>query len=279
MKTLDDKAVRQLYSRTVARAKYVARLTSNPEFWDDISEPFMDAGKLDTTLATVCYGSLLMSQLIKYKPLIRRLIKVLLRSKSAPITALSSSDAATAQILKSISGYISDVRIFNRMWALPGTIGFLISGLRAVSNQSGPWNTMKVLEAVDIVAIALYQPLENLAFANDHGWTYNDESLASKLTDYYYTTSSKLWGLYLVLEVVKLGKKLIDYRRSGVDPWEDDGLKQELVSDIVNIPLSYHWAQPEGWLGDTAVGFLGLIASLPETRQVWGEVIDKVRQI
>ncbi|KAG7756338.1 hypothetical protein KL911_001140 [Ogataea haglerorum] len=284
-------------STRVRKTQYLLRLLANPKLYSLLGSPFEDPLKLDSLLSTVCYGSLFISELIKRRPelvqilsrLARKLkIQGLLSLIKAYILkiqrALDPKQCLSIHIpldslstkLRLISDYIADVRIFNRMWGLPGLLAFGIEDLHRILTADSSFIT-KLLEATGTISIVAYQPLENVAFAADHNWTHHEQSASLR----YYVASSRLWAVFVVLEVVKLVKTVVQTKLSGkpLDLLHNRSLNRSLVANIANLPLTVHWSSYDGCLSDLTVGFLGTMSTLLDTIDSWREVFAQVRQL
>ncbi|KAG7853382.1 hypothetical protein KL941_000432 [Ogataea angusta] len=284
-------------SKRVQKTQYLLRLLGNPKLYSLLSSPFEDPLKLDSLLSTVCYGSLFISELIKRRPeLVQAFSKLAEKLKIQGLLALIKAyilqlrraldpkqrlsinvplDSLSTK-LRLISDYIADVRIFNRMWGLPGLLAFGVEDLHRILRADSSLAT-KLLEATSTISIVAYQPLENVAFAADHNWMHLEKSASLQ----YYVASSRLWAVFVVLEVVKLVKNMVQTKLAGkpLDLLHNRSLNRPLVANIANLPLTVHWSLHDGCLSDLTVGFLGTMSSLLNTKDSWGEVFAQVRQL
>ncbi|KAG7883010.1 hypothetical protein KL905_001712 [Ogataea polymorpha] len=284
-------------SKRVQKTQYLLRLLANPKLYNLLGSPFEDPLKLDSLLSTVCYGSLFISELIKRRPelvqilsnlaeklkmqglisLIKTLIQKIQRAVDPKHRfSINVSLDSLSTKLRLISDYIADVRIFNRMWGLPGLLAFGLEDLHRIFRADSNFIT-KLLEATSTISIVAYQPLENVAFAADHNWTHLEKSASLE----YYVASSRLWAVFVVLEVVKLVKTMIQTKLAGkpLDLLHNRSLNRSLVANIANLPLTVHWSLYDGCLSDLTVGFLGTMSSLFDTIDSWGEVSAQLRQL
>ncbi|KAH3662009.1 hypothetical protein OGAPHI_006190 [Ogataea philodendri] len=288
-------------TKTVQQVQYLLRLLSNPKLYELVNNPFADPVKLDSLLSTVCYGSLFVSELIKRRPELASLLSKLVQKLQltsvlsvirvylaklkqlvpekhyvcAKQAFVGSLDPLAAK-LRLLSDYIADVRIFNRMWGLPALLAFGIEEIKQTWTSDRRLVT-KLLEITDTVAIVGYQPFENIGFAAEHGWTNHGSSAAL----WYYVVSSRMWAVFVALEVFKLSKTMVQLKRSGqpLNLLSNRELNRPLISNLANLPLTVHWSLPEGCLSDLTVGFLGMLSTVFDTMDTFKEVAAQAQAL
>jgi len=296
-----------------SRLFYVAKLLTKPEFYNTLTEPMGDVDEQDSILGTVCYGCLLLSELIKRRPKIARTLRKVINRllllairildpllQSNKFTAmlnyrlkrmqritkeaeeessLSATEIQLSQVLKSISSYISDIRIFGRMWALPGSIASTIIGLESTYRETNTSTLFKLIEAFGVVIGNGNQPLENIAFACGHRWSLYEDKMAGAISSHCYSRSSRCWCASIIVTLIKIVRQMISYRKNGNYAFGNKTLNENLLRNILNLPLSYHWSFPEGRLSQLTVAILALAASLIKTRRILHDVGYKIQQI
>lgn len=303
---------RRTKSGLVSRLVYITKLLTKPEFYNALTEPMGNVGDQDSILGTVCYGCLLFSELIKRRPqIIRALSKVtnhLLQlairvisplihsSKFAAVLSyrlqvlqrnteeeneavLSPKELQLSQVLKSISSYISDIRIFGRMWAIPGSIASTITGLERTYSEKNSSPLFKLVEAFGVVIGNGNQPLENMAFACGHRWSLYEDTKSGAISSYCYSRSSRCWCASIIVTLIKILRQMFIYRKNGEKVFGNVSLDENLLRNLLNLPLSYHWSFPEGRLSQLTVAILALGASLIKTRKIMYGVGYKIRSI
>ncbi|GME76770.1 unnamed protein product [[Candida] boidinii] len=320
----------------IVKIDFITKLLSNSKFYDIINGPFEDVYKLDSILSTVCYSSLFFSELIKLQPKFLKLLKSIIirlnlqnllklfnvdsiknennNKLLLPITQFSNkiseklnnnyNKSDLSNKLKTLSNYISDIRIFNRLWATPGLISFGINGVKSTMVDDEMPNWLKILSVIDIVSIVAYQPLENYAYLLDKHWWFNQKTEAideatvdigkdselkeleikeieakkySEKSLYYYVLSSKLWAIFVVIELIKLFHKL--YTTKGSILKKDKSFNIGLISNLANFPLTIHWSLYDGCLPDLIVGFFGTFSSCMNTADILSNVITDIKHL
>ncbi|CDK25717.1 unnamed protein product [Kuraishia capsulata CBS 1993] len=318
MVAISKLAPSRIANRAGRRLAYLCRLLTNEEFYNHLNGPLADPVALDSTLSTICYFFLFIAEVIRMRPTLIKHLKIVLRKLLALVltslkrsafgslknhvepTLLSWSSRLdnkeakepeaiepqvnaldiTSSKLRSISNYISDIRIFVRLWGIPALTAFGISEIKQ-TRKSGQSRVSRWLNYIDVVSIVAYQPLENVGFLADHKWTHHPDSVAGEVGLWYYVVSSRLWAIYVVLEVVKLAKEYVISIRNGsrIPLLENSAFSRGLVSNLANLPLTVHWSLPEGCLPDIVVGFLGTFSSALNTRESWSAVFRDIRAL
>lgn len=277
------------------RIKFLASLTYNAKFYRIISEVVSDPGKLDKTLGTLCYSALFLSTLIKRFPEIKRLAfrtygnlvtiwnKVIVHLFSRyhredlceklifkPINLdtevdkeRKTSQFKISQTLKSFSGYVSDIRIFNRGFSIPACIADILESGALLKDK-------RYLEWFSTICISLYQPFETIAFLFDHNWLLPDRKSNNCL--WWYAVSTRFWFVWVISEFTKLGYKIVKSHGRGISSSE----LIVFIEHLATLPLCVHWSLEEGCLDPIYVGFLGTIAGGVSTMKMWKDVWIKI---
>lgn len=225
----------------IHRLRWMAKLVFEKRFYIAFNKIFETPHKLDATLSTVCYGSLFISELMKR-----------LKTKKGHVIAIK---------LKLLSSYLSDIRIFNRMWALLGLVPWAIDLIQ--TSRGDPWRLVHIFQAVSGVLLQLF---ENIGFVGDHHFTTQSD----KLTYWFNIWCCRLWAGYVVSD---LAMNFVDYRRnSRMSP----SLRRSVISNLGNLPLTVHWSLDSGCLSPLLVGLCGTMSSITRTKAYWKEALDEV---
>lgn len=269
-----------------------------------------NAGTLDPSLAFVGYGSLFACELLRLdsvqmavtvsKVLLGQLTGIDLDEALAKL-GLASDLTGVADSLGVLSGLISDIRIFNRLWGLFGLVSWGIAEYDAQQkplSKSDPYHSydkaVRLITAVQVWSNLFYQPLENVAYLGMHKILPVSEASQNSL----WLHSSKLWALHVVLELVRLvveikrnikkeqiakaqGKttktatsscrctKLLPQALQGLgDQWWRD-----LVINLAYLPLTAHWSIDGGIVDNLVVGFLGASAAAANVGWKWKKAV------
>ncbi|KAK0125482.1 hypothetical protein ONS95_000510 [Cadophora gregata] len=238
----------------------------------------------DTVLLTICYTSLLTSNILTSISLSRLRAKALSVIEKAislpPNTALyiSTSNIPPSKLLiisarlKALSSLISDVRIFARLWGLLG----LYSWGKQVWNQDRGDEVVRGIAAIQVVSNILYQYLENMAYLSSKGiWGWSSEKQSKA-----WVWSSRFWALHVMLDLVRLGRERTEQRkmvkwkgreeeaeRAEAEFWKR--WKRQLLINMAYAPLTIHWSLEKGLVGQFWVGLFGSVAGLAKLKEAW----------
>lgn len=227
--------------KRVQKLRFLARVVFQKKFYIAINKIFETPHKLDATLSTVCYASLFVSEVLKK-----------INSKRGQLISAK---------LKLLSSYLSDVRIFNRMWALFGLLPWAIDTVG--KSKGGPLTSIHIFQAVTGVLLQLF---ENVGFVGDHHFTTQSD----KLTYWFNIWCCRLWAGYVVSD---LAMNYVEYRAS---PKMRPSLRRSVISNLGNLPLTVHWSLDKGCLSPLLVGLCGTMSSIARTRFYWQEAWSEV---
>jgi hypothetical protein len=186
-------------------------------------------------------------------------------------TALLALVPATAPRSRALTALVSDFRSFSRLWGLLGLWALAARLLRTPPQDA-------VLRAVawgQCVAYIAYQALENRAYLAGKGVVPLPRDGAKGVVR-GWLWSSRAWMAAVGLEFVRLarvaqlgarqaaGAKTEEARAEEAAQW-----RRDMLVNLANAPLTVHWSVEGGTLGETAVGFLGMVAGLVGFRQRW----------
>jgi hypothetical protein len=186
-------------------------------------------------------------------------------------SALLALVPAAAPRSRALTALVSDFRSFSRLWGLLGLWALAARLLRTPPQDA-------VLRAVawgQCMAYIAYQALENRAYLAGKGVVPLPRDGAKGVVR-GWLWSSRAWMVAVALEFVRLarvaqlgarqaaGAKTEEARAEEAAQW-----RRDLVVNIANAPLTVHWSVEGGTLGETAVGFLGMVAGLVGFRQRW----------
>lgn len=288
----DHKTINSLWS-IQQRVKFFSSLIYNPKFYRILNTVISNPSKLDCTLGTLCYFTLFLSAMLKkypqwkvalqkvwrrilpfyYKLLAKFRVKTQLNHSSAH---LKNSEVSTEvckheesqksteeslerieKVLKQFSGYITDIRIFNRGFSIPSCIADILEAGFLLKNKD-------YLNFVSTWCISLYQPLETIAFLFDHNWLLPGRE--GNNCNWWYAISTRFWFVWVVAEFSQLTYKLIVTKR-GKNVEKEELIA--LIEHLATLPLCVHWSLEEGCLDDLKVGLLGTIAGGLSTLDMW----------
>jgi hypothetical protein len=187
-------------------------------------------------------------------------------------TALLALVPAAAPRSRALTALISDFRSFSRLWGLLGLWALAGRLLRTPPQDA-------VLRAVawgQCIAYIAYQALENRAYLAGKGVVPLPRDGAKGVVR-GWLWSSRAWMAAVGLEFVRLARvaqlgarreqaagKADEVRAEEVAQW-----RRDLLVNLANAPLTAHWSLEGGTLGETAVGFLGMVAGLVGFQQRW----------
>ncbi|TID18629.1 hypothetical protein CANINC_003879 [Pichia inconspicua] len=176
----------------------------------------------------------------------------------------------TSNVLQSFSGYLTDIRIFNRGFSIPVCIAELLESNSLLKEKN-------YVDWLSTVSISLYQPLETIAFLFDHNWIFPDRKSNNCL--WWYAVSTRFWFLWVILELSKLSHKILRSCGKGIENLEFVGL----IEHLATLPLCVHWSLEEGCLDPIYVGFFGTIAGGLSTafmwKDVWAHLLKELRMV
>lgn len=279
-----------LYKYT-QRLKFLTSLLYSPQFYRTISDVVGDPAKLDLTLGTICYSTLFISAMLKRYPkfkvyllkiyiglvmqLNQLLSKLLNKTKIKPIQLpvpkikigdekeelrLSKDTEKLAIVLKSISSYITDIRIFNRGFSIPSCIADILEAGSLLQEKD-------YLNYISTWCISLYQPFETIAFLFDHNWLFPDRESNNCL--WWYAVSTRFWFFWVIAEFLQLSHRMLIIQK-GKNIEKDQFIK--FVEHLATLPLCVHWSLEDGWLDDLYVGLFGTIAGGLSTFDMWNNI-------
>ncbi|CZR57240.1 uncharacterized protein PAC_07130 [Phialocephala subalpina] len=243
----------------------------------------------DTLLLTLCYTSLLTSNILARLSLsrIQRFSRQLIESAISlpPNTTVIINTSAippsrlliTAQRLKALSDLISDFRIFVRLWGLIGIWKWGKRVLQDLREEGGKDETAKKIEAAQVVVNVAFQYLENGAYLSSKGvmgWSTEKQNRA-------WAWSSRFWAAHVALDFWRLGREWAKRRSKGKGKEVDDGAvnvgegewkakwRREMAVNMAWAPLTLHWSFEQGLVSEFWVGVLGTVAGIIGTRKLW----------
>lgn len=282
------------------RVKFLAGLFYNPRFYRIINDVFKDPSKLDLTLGTLCYSALFVSSVLGQAPRLRPIfVKMFQQIKRSFFRLLllfakrfknkkyetellkwagkkeenqhkdkevvpegngSSSVEKTAEFFKEFSNYLTDIRIFNRGFTIPGCIADILEAGALLKEKD-------YLNFVSTWCISLYQPFETIAFLFDHNWLLRDR--AANNCNWWYAVSTRFWFVWVIAEFAQLSHKLFVVQRGrNMEKEEIIGFLEHLAT----LPLCVHWSLEDGCLSPLNVGLFGTIAGGLSTLDMWRDV-------
>ncbi len=240
-----------------------------------------------------------------------RYISVKSASTSKPLDVIQDKAKGLEKMLPAadkmakMSALISDVRIFNRLWGMLPLFDWFFANIR--DRQSGNYGSItnpippppkfeRYLNNLKLMALLVFQPLENLAYLGNHKIISMSKKTETKLWNW----SSRFWAFYVVLELVRLSKEFFRNLKSDSSFLNKlGGGKQQTFYDQINgmtksvvsmkhlpanwykdliinlcyLPLTAHWSTERGLISDFTVGALGATAAATSIGPQWVNVV------
>lgn len=260
-------------------------------FYQQINDRVLaSTATVDTSLYFICYFTLLLSSVLNNKTKIRAFLlsqranlvalinKVYFKAFRRPLCQKQtveksekkpeqSTDAQEVPVsnlavhLKAISSYIADVRIFNRLTDSIKYMPWIIDEFASLMNPSLAVprvdRFINFLQSINCLVLEL---LENAGWLTDHNWVGTNDNNYWCIETYIWC--SRVWGAYLVLEIVEL------VRRTPRSKWNKDW-RISLFKQVVQLPLVLHWSLYDGCLTPFWVGLCGSGASWHAFKDLW----------
>lgn len=278
--------------------KALKKTVLSRKFYQEISDKVLSsASTIDANLYFLCYLALLVSSILNNKPKIRHflltqrynLIQVLQKVSSSylnidlknssnksvagffntpkPVYKEAEGDEPVSKLavhLKSIYSYISDVRIFNRLFDsikyMPWIIDEFTSFIDPAHASPKADRFINLLQSLNCLVLEL---LENAGWLTDHNWVGTSDNNYWCIETYIWC--SRVWGLYIFLEIVEL------FRRVPISKW-DSKWRISVFKQAVQLPMAVHWSLYEGCVSPFWIGALGCGASWFGFRDLWKSI-------
>ncbi|PHH59129.1 hypothetical protein CDD81_3705 [Ophiocordyceps australis] len=168
-----------------------------------------------------------------------------------------------------LSSMISDTRAVGRLW---GLLGLYI----AIRRGAGGGGYASALAHAQIAALVVFQAAENVAVLGSRRVLPVRVAAQARLG----VVSVRAWGVYVMLELVRLLVERVPRRRGGgeekgeVEEWS--GERQEAWEKSVKVnlawaPLTVHWGVAGGVLADWLVSVLAMYPATGAMRDLWRE--------
>ncbi|CUM65978.1 uncharacterized protein PRCAT00003632001 [Priceomyces carsonii] len=263
------------------------------KFYEEVTDKVLTkTSTVDTNLYFICYFTLLVSSILSNKGKIKRFLlnqkcklinlinKVAFhtfgvqlkdtsnkkiagffqeRPQSSAPSACETSNLAVH--LKEISTYLSDIRIFNRLFDSIKYIPWVLSELTALRDPSSSVSKLdRIINLLQSLNCLILELLENAGWLTDHNWVGTNDNTYWCVETYIWCC--RVWGLYLVIEIIEL------LRRTPMNKWNKDW-RISLFSQLIQIPLVVHWSLYEGCLSPFWVGLCGSGASWFNFKNLW----------
>lgn len=264
-------------------------LMRSDKFLDHLSRILATSSGRDTLLQTLQYTLLVVhSQLARLRDWqLKRLVIALASKASATLlpgeTVVARVVSPTARLdnviasTKTLSGLISDFRIFTRLWGLLG----IYSWAKSTWHDPPSDPVIRATTWVQVLAGAGFQWYENLAYLAMKG-VLRGERFGERQQAKWWEWSSRYWMLHVALEGVRLAREW-QLEAAAVETTDVDdhagekSRKTEAVnvwrrSLLVNVawaPITAHYSWEQGCLSDQWVGLFGIVACGPNFWQLW----------
>lgn len=263
------------------------------KFYQEINDKVLSStATLDSTLYFICYFTLLLSAILNNKHEIKaflvsqkhKLLQVVdrlyfasfhrklvtqatkrevgaeaVKAEAGKVEEKALPKSNLAVHLKQISSYISDIRIFHRLTEAIKYMPWIIDEFTALVNPLPVARLdrfVNLLQALNCLVLELF---ENVGWLTDHNWIGTSDNAQWCIETYIW--SSRVWGVYLLIEIVEL------IRRTPVSKWNKDW-RISMFTQVVQLPLVLHWSLYDGCLSPFWVGLCGSGASFFGFRKV-----------
>ncbi|RLV90274.1 hypothetical protein JA1_004664 [Spathaspora sp. JA1] len=263
------------------------------KFYQEINDKVLSkSSTVDTNLYFICYFTLLVSATLNNKPKIiywlkkqkYNLLQIILKiSRTYGVELGQSNNKFVSQVFsqpppiyndkdnselavhfKAISSYLADIRIFNRLTEAIKYMPWIIDEFRAYMD---PTNTTAKLDRFVNFAQSLnclvLELLENAGWITDHNWVGTSDNDWWSFETYIWC--SRIWGAYLLIEIIELIRRTPTSKRN--TNW-----KIELFKQVIQVPLVAHWSLREGCLTPFWVGVCGCGASWWNFKDMWKSI-------
>lgn len=247
---------------------------------------------MDANLYFICYFTLLLSSILNNKHNIKKFlltqrvnlinlinkvsVKTLDRTliakretaevseKSEGADAQEAAEAPKSNLavhLKTISSYIADVRIFNRLTDSIKYIPWIVDEFAALMNPAllVPRLDRAINFAQSLNCLVL-ELLENAGWLTEHNWVGTSDNTYWCIETYIWCC--RVWGAYIVIEIIEL------LRRTPRSKW-DKAWQITLFKQLIQVPLVVHWSLYDGCLSPFWVGVCGSGASWHGFKDLW----------
>lgn len=256
------------------------------KFYQEINDKVLSkSSSVDANLYFICYFTLLLSAILNNKPKIVKfinqqkinVIKLINRNFNTSFSTdeaikekvSASVDTATYQLklavhLKAISSYIADVRIFNRLTESIKYMPWIIDEFASMANPASPVPKFdRIINFLQSINCLVLELLEHAGWLTDHNWVGTSDNDGWSM--FTYVWCSRVWGAYLVIEVLEL------FRRTPFAKW-DKNWRLAVFKQAIQLPLVVHWSLYEGCLTPFWVGVCGSGASWWGFRDMWSSI-------
>lgn len=282
-----NKHLRQTLGKTVFSRRFYAEIN------DKI---LAKTSTLDANLYFICYFTLLLSSILNNKHKIRaflathksNLLKVVNRyyfslfkrhliketsekTEPAEKAAQSQENVENSQPpsnlavhLKAISSYIADIRIFHRLTEAIKYMPWIIDEYGALMNPTLAVPRFdRFVNFAQAINCLILELLENAGWLTDHNWVGTSDNNYWCIETYIWC--SRVWGAYLVIEVIELLRRTPRSKRN-----KDWAIA--FFTQVVQLPLVVHWSLYDGCLSPFWVGLCGSGASWFGFRNTWKSI-------
>jgi hypothetical protein len=165
-----------------------------------------------------------------------------------------------------MSSLISDFRTFTRIW---GLLGMYAWGKSLIFTPPKDM-VLRLIGWGQCISYIFYQGYENRAYlAGKKIWSKRD----GKDITADWLWSSRMWMVAVGLEFVRLFRvrQLWNTNTMSIEEEKKERAtwRREFIANCANAPLTLHWSVEGGKLGDTSVGFLGMIGGYVGLSERW----------
>ncbi|KAJ2895061.1 putative peroxin 11c protein [Zalerion maritima] len=311
-----------IHPKSVAAA--ISSLPGNTDaFLQRLQKCISTPAGTDAILLLVCYASKLLSQVLasaSIQTLHARARQVVALALSFPpgkegsmaganagvsvLLAPASASGLPAKLmglslrLKALSGMLSDVRAFGRLWGLLGM--YFWAKKLVLAKRSADYKPPKTMDSLvghaSLASCIAFQAMENVAYLG----AKNVLPVSPQRQASLYCWSSRFWALYVGLDLGRLMRELLDRRATrqerrvarakaaseNMDPAaaaeagrameeeEKEWLsqwKRTFLRQCAWAPITVHYSKEKGLMSDAMVGLLGSVPGMLSVGALWKE--------
>ena len=313
-------------SKPTSVASALASLPSNTDaFLGRLQKCLSTPSGTDTILLLLCYSSKFLSNVLasasistlhhRARQLVALALSIPAKSGSnasatvaaaevllapASATGLPAHLMALSTRLKALSGMLSDVRAFSRLW---GLLGMYFWAKRLLLRKPAVAAGTKPPKAIDTAVsyaslgtCIIFQAMENVAYLGSK----NIIPVSPKRQGELFRWSSRFWALYVGLDLGRLLRELVDRRNTrqerrvarakaaaeNMDPaaaveagrsLEDEEKewlvkwRRQFLKQCAWAPLTMHYSAEKGLIGEGMIGLLGSVPGILQIGELWKE--------
>ncbi|PHH80397.1 hypothetical protein CDD82_1763 [Ophiocordyceps australis] len=230
----------------------------------------------DVVLMFICYASRLSGTALSM------VSRALRQQQGGAATRRASRQAGKlAGRMEALSSMISETRAVGRLW---GLLGLYLAGRSAGQKGMEEGMAASALAQAQIASLIIFQAAENIALLGSKKIVAVGAAAQERLG----VLSVRAWGVYVMLELVRLLHERMGKRKKGmgggggggggekgeVEEWseaEDGAWKRSFAQNLAWAPLTVHWGVKGGVLAEWVVSVLAMYPATGAMRDLWRE--------